>query len=99
MLFKKKPVKYIGSTNAPISSSLEIIKVLWVCCFFGFFFFPENCDKTEKVGAKIADRFKFSILSLLSNEAWHVCLKVGSVLYEGTCPEWLHLVYSKYDRL
>ena len=35
----------------------------------------------------------------LSNEKWHVCMKVGSLLYENTCSEWLHVVYSKYERL
>ena len=25
-------------------------------------------------------------------------MKVGSVLYGSTCSEWLHLVYSKYNR-
>ena len=31
---------------------------------FFFFFFPENCDKTDQVGAEIADRLKLGILSL-----------------------------------
>ena len=26
-------------------------------------------------------------------------MKVGSLLYENTCSEWLHVVYCKYDRL
>ena len=26
-------------------------------------------------------------------------MKVGSLLYENTCYEWLHVVYCKYDRL
>ena len=35
----------------------------------------------------------------LCNEKWRVCMKVGSLLYENTCSEWLHVVYSKFDRL
>ena len=34
-----------------------------------------------------------------TNEKWRVCMKVGSLLYENTCSEWLHVVYSKYDKL
>ena len=42
--------------------------MLWVA------FFPDNCDKTDEVGAEISDSFKFGILTLL---AW---VKSGTFL-------------------
>ena len=39
------------------------------------------------------------LLSWGHNEKRHFCMKVGSILCGSTCSEWLHLVYSKYDRL
>ena len=59
MLFRKKRGTYIGSTVVPTSSSLHgnDLGVMGV-------FFPENCDKTDKVGAEISDSLKFGILGL-----------------------------------
>ena len=57
MLFRKKKGTYVGSYFVSTSSSLEMIKALWVVL-------PENCDKTDEVGAKISDSLKFGILGL-----------------------------------
>ena len=30
---------------------------------------------------------------VITNEKWRFCMKVGLLLYENTCSEWLHMVY------
>ena len=84
----------------------------WFRCY-GLFFFSENRDQSVEVSAEIMAAWQLDIWcsrsflvrvkssTWLSNEKLHVCMKVGSLLYENTCCEWLHVVhvYSKFDRL
>ena len=60
VLFRKKQVTYVDSTVVPISSSLEMIQVLWV-------FFLENCVLKFQQ-AEI--RYTWSLLAWVQSSTW-----------------------------
>ena len=94
LLFELSPFVEFYNDNPLISYPFYKSKTLWNI----FMILGRNVEDVTRTRMTTLPFLPLALSPIVMSDPRR-CMKVGSLLYENTCSEWLHVVYSKYGRL